>query len=185
MSFLHFCYLEALYGHTLSSGEQGAPRNIDFVEDFSILKCGFAPIRSNCQKTNQQGDSLQRNSYPKAVILEVSLTAWTGKLCSPWTNLLEELPCFTDWAVNISHHVSAKKLGRWPCRWAGGQLGSPGIIPATSHCWVSLTWMQFRVYTTQVSRNNTSAGIMTGAAYNHLRVLFADLFIWWINVKCL
>lgn len=75
MCFLHFCYLEALYEHTLSSGEQGAGRKIDFVEDFSILKCGFVPIRNNCQETSQQGDSLQGNSYPKAVLLEVSLTA--------------------------------------------------------------------------------------------------------------
>lgn len=96
MCFLHFCYLEALYERTLSSGEQGAGRKIDFVEDFNILKCGFVPIRNNCQKTNQQGDSLQGNSYPKAVLLEVSQTAWTGKLWGPWSNLLEELPCITD-----------------------------------------------------------------------------------------
>lgn len=44
----------------------------------------------------------------------------------------------------------------------GGQQGSPGIVSVTSNLWISLTQMKFKVYTTQVNRNNTSAGIMTG-----------------------
>lgn len=112
MCLLHLCYLEALYEHTLSSREQGAGRKIDFVKDFSILKCGFVAIRNHCQKTNQQGDSLQGNSCPKAVLLEVSLTEWTGKLWGPWSNHLpEELPHITNyeqptspisWAVDLA-----------------------------------------------------------------------------------
>lgn len=112
MCLLHLCYLEALYEHTLSSREQGAGRKIDFVKDFSILKCGFVAIRNHCQKTNQQGDSLQSNSCPKAVLLEVSLTEWTGKLWGPWSNHLpEELPHITNyeqptspisWAVDLA-----------------------------------------------------------------------------------
>lgn len=96
MCFLHFCYLETLYERTLSSGKQSAGRKIDFMEGFSILKCGFVRIRNNCQKTNQQGESLPRQLLPKAVLLKVSQTAWTGKLWGLWSNLLEELPCITD-----------------------------------------------------------------------------------------
>lgn len=43
--------------------------------------------------------------------------------------------------------------------------------------------MKFKVYTNQVNRNNTSAGIATGTIYNHLEVWLADLFVWWIDVK--
>lgn len=48
---------------------------------------------------------------------------------------------------------------------------------------LSFTQMKFKVYTTQVNRKSTSADIMTGTTYSHLKVWIADLFVRWIDVK--
>lgn len=128
---------------------------------------------SLCKATLTQG------CPPKGLPNSMNRKALRTLAQSAWRAALYHRP----WAANISHHMSSEKLGGWPCRWEGEQQGSPGTLPATSRRWVSRTQMQFKVYTTQVKRNNTSAGIMTGTVYNHLGVSFADLFVWWINVK--